>query len=264
MITCVLKGGLGNMMFQVAFLEYAAYKNNLKSYYYNLDAHRNFLYSLKDRNEYKQLSNVDNYLTIFKNFTYNSAGTFENLVEVPFEFTEILIKDNSCYNGFFQSEKYFNDKKFIWNLFEPSDVIQKILTKYDNFSNKTTCSIHVRRGDYLHFPNVHPTQTMQYYVNAISKIGKVDTYLIFSDDIEWCKNNFRFLKNIFYVTNEKDYVELFLQSRCTHNIISNSSFSWWGAWLNKNSNKKVIAPLKWFGQNCYNDKDIIPESWIKI
>ena len=89
-------------------------------------------------------------------------------------------------------------------------------------------------------------------------------YIICSDDIEWCKDNFK-IKNVYY-SNEKYYHDLFLMSCCEHNIIANSSFSWWSAYLNNNPDKKVISPKKWFGKNGpkYNINDIIPNNWIQI
>ena len=101
-------------------------------------------------------------------------------------------------------------------------------------------------------------------------IKEIDKDLVFSDDIKWCKENFIGDKFLF-IEEDRDYIELFLMSQCNHNIIANSSFSWWGAWLNKNENKIVVAPSKWFGENSeyikqegINDKDILPKSWIKI
>ena len=125
-------------------------------------------------------------------------------------------------------------------------------------------SIHVRRGDYVKHPNHHPVQTIEYYNKSVEMVGKDTTIVVFSDDIEWCKKNFN-IDNIIYIEDEKDYIELYLMSLCDNNIISNSSFSWWGAWLNTNENKKVIAPNKWFGSAINeNTNDIIPKGWIKI
>jgi len=269
MITCELMGGIGNLMFQIAFLEYVGYKNNLQTFYYNRD---NYLKFLNDDNLHNpNLKHSYDYLRIFKNFDWKvnvrNPFVYLNKINVPFYYNDIKITDNTHYVGFFQSEKYFNDINFIWNLFEPSDDITNSLNKYNKYLEGIICSIHIRRGDYLKYSDIHPPQDLVYFNNAMKEIGEVDKYLIFSDDIKWCKENFIGDKFVF-IQNEKDYIELFLQSKCTHNIISNSSFSWWGAYLNKNENKKVIGPIKWFGNNIdhsrYNDKDIIPESWIKI
>ena len=95
-------------------------------------------------------------------------------------------------------------------------------------------------------------------------IGDYKNIVVFSDDIPWCKENLIF-DNIIFIEGNKDYEDLWLMSLCEHNIIANSSFSWWGAWLNENKNKKVVSPLNWFGQQSNtNQSDIVPESWIKI
>lgn len=91
-----------------------------------------------------------------------------------------------------------------------------------------------------------------------------DLFIVFSDDIEWCEENLP-KDNFYYIKNEKDYIELYLMSMCNNNITCNSSFSWWGAWLNKKEDKKVIGPKIWFGSAInHNTDDIIPQSWIKL
>jgi hypothetical protein len=103
---------------------------------------------------------------------------------------------------------------------------------------------------------------MDYFNEGMSAVGDVNKYLVFSDDIEWCKKNFIGDKFIF-IENEKDYVELYLQSQCTHNIISSSTFSWWGAYLNNKPNRKIVGPNQWFSNNKPIN-NIIPDSWITI
>jgi hypothetical protein len=103
---------------------------------------------------------------------------------------------------------------------------------------------------------------MDYYRNAIAEFSDDTRFLVFSDDIQWCKENFKG-DNFHFIEGEKDYVDLYLMSLCNNNIIANSSFSWWGAWLNNTPNKKVIAPKQWFGKaKQLNTKDLIPETWI--
>jgi hypothetical protein len=95
-------------------------------------------------------------------------------------------------------------------------------------------------------------------------IGNYDQLLIFSDDIDWCKNNLQF-KNMVFIENQNTFEDIWLMSLCKHNIIANSSFSWWGAWLNKKSDKIVIAPNDWFGPNSnLNTSNIVPQTWIKL
>jgi hypothetical protein len=137
--------------------------------------------------------------------------------------------------------------------------------KYGDVLSLNTCSIHVRRGDYIGLQNFHPVQPVSYYEEAVKIVGDDKHFLIFSDDINWCKENFTFLKNKTFVLNNLDYEDLYLMSMCKNNIISNSTFSWWGAWLNRNENKQVIIPSKWFGisYSHLNTNDLYCEGWIK-
>jgi 5'(3')-deoxyribonucleotidase len=100
----------------------------------------------------------------------------------------------------------------------------------------------------------------------MKEMPKNSIFLIFSDDIEWCKENFPNISDKFiFIEGNKDYEDLYIMSKCKNNIISNSTFSWWGAWLNQNENKKVVAPLKWFGSSInHNTKDLYCDGWIKI
>jgi hypothetical protein len=111
----------------------------------------------------------------------------------------------------------------------------------------------------------HPICDIQYYQNAIDNFDNDVIFLVFSDDINYAKKTFTENKYTI-IENEKDYIDLYLMTMCKSNIIANSSFSWWGAWLNNNTNKKVIAPKKWFGESLKenNIKDLIPENWICI
>lgn len=156
-------------------------------------------------------------------------------------------------NGYFQSYLYLDEEA------------KKYLTpRYNPEWNDGKCSIHVRRQDYLKFANCHPFPGMNYYEKAMEQSG-FDRFIVFSDDITWCRNHF--MGNQFEfsegLTNVQD---LAVMSRCAGNIIANSSFSWFAAWLNKNINKKVFYPNVWFGPGlAYHDtKDLCPLSWIKI
>lgn len=125
-------------------------------------------------------------------------------------------------------------------------------------------SIHVRRSDYVNLVDCHPMPSMDYYRQAM-EILPSEKYTVFSDDIPWCRQNF--LGDQFEFSEGKSEVEdLELMSKCLNgHILANSSFSWWGAWLNQNSDKKVIAPIKWFGPKLqHNTKDLCPPEWIRI
>ena len=180
------------------------------------------------------------------------------------------LKGNEYVKGYFQTEKYFNE---IRNTLLSEFVInQKTSLKTDEIAEqikslKNSCSLHIRRGDYISNKNtnsVHGTCDLEYYKRAIdimnSKHSKI-SFFIFSDDISWTKENLK-IENAFYVDLKTiPHEDMYLMSLCNHNITANSSFSWWGAWLNKNETKTIIAPKKWFSNK---KNEIACENWIKI
>lgn len=261
MIYCKLKGGLGNILFQIAATYHMSILKNTECYFVNFSS------LLKEVNQYYKNEKTEEYRTFLP---INEGYPTQQLKMYcyPFHYENYLPAENSfIIDGFFQSEKYFLDSRNkILNLFSPSKEIEKIIKdKYSHLLEKETIALHVRRGDYLKFPDHHPVQNIEYYKNGISFIKEkkeIENILVFSDDIEWCKKNLQF-ENFIFIENEKDYIELFLMSRCSNNIISNSSFSWWGAWLNNSAEKVVVAPKKWFEKKInHKTTDIIPENWI--
>jgi hypothetical protein len=145
----------------------------------------------------------------------------------------------------------------------------------NEIKNSNSISIHIRRGDYVsnqHTNDIHGLCSLDYFYKSVqymnSKIYN-PIYFIFSDDMDWVKKNFNTenLKYKFIETNmNQNHLDLILMSYCKHNIISNSSFSWWGAWLNININKIVIAPKIWFANKKMNNliSDLIPNNWITL
>jgi hypothetical protein len=190
------------------------------------------------------------------------------LAEVGHQYQELSFDENwrgfndIVLDGYFQSAKYFDHCReevlkafgFTWEL-KPG-----------------WCSIHVRRGDYLKYPDKHPVVTMDYLTQAIEMMSDqrgIEKFMVFSDDLPWCMENFRGLPYDFLFSLARTDIEDLIEgSCCEHNIISNSTFSWWQAWLNRNPDKTVISPSKdnWFGAGNANlcTDDIIPESWIQI
>jgi hypothetical protein len=245
MVSSFLMGGLGNYLFQIA----AGYSKSI-------DLGEKFV--INPNNilvVHKPITNYKN--NILKNLIFdNNFNTSQTYNEPHFHYIPIPNFMLPTYlHGYFQSEKYFkHNREKILEFFICNEVIDNLSKKYKNNLNKNTCSIHVRRGDYLNFSDHHPTQNMEYYKSAISVVGSDKTFFIFSDDISWCKENFNFLDNVIYCEDNEDYEDLYLMSLCNDNIIANSSFSWWGAWLNNNKNKKVVAPKKWFGPSKSNFK----------
>lgn len=168
-------------------------------------------------------------------------------------------------DGYWQSEKYFSHCR--------AEVLKAFGYRWEHIPN--TCSIHVRRGDYLLYPDKHPVISEEYLDQAIWHMHEyvgIRRFIVFSDDIAFCKE---FVPRRMYPGYSIEYSEgrsevddLEFMSCCAHNIIANSTFSWWGAWLNQNPDKVVISPSKdnWFGPgNSHLDtSDLIPDSWIQI
>jgi hypothetical protein len=174
--------------------------------------------------------------------------------------------------GTWQVEDYFKKNKALllkeFDFRIPADEKNKALIKILNATN--SISIHVRRGDYLsseYFKSHTVIKDATYYKNAINYLEKNiedPHYFIFSDDIEWVRQNL-YLQNstvVDYNTGNKSYIDMYLMSLCKHNIIANSTFSWWGAWLNRNEKKIVIMPDKWL--NHVQAPGIFPPEWIKL
>lgn len=157
--------------------------------------------------------------------------------------------------GYFQSEKYFKNYR--------GEIIEAFqIPRYP--TQPGLVSIHVRRSDYVRLQHKHPPIDIAYIKDAMTYFRDY-RFLVFSDDMDWCKEN---IKNVDYWMNPDPIESMAMMASCHHNIISNSTFSWWGAWLNGNDNKVVIAPKRWFGERVQDrvlhTQDIIPESWIKI
>jgi hypothetical protein len=263
MIYCYLKGGLGNMLFQISATKSIAIDNNTDCSFPNLNSQLHLINSDSVYNP--KIKHGLEYKTLLSNLQ-TTTPTTSTVRNYPFHYIESPKTDNIIIDGFFQSEKYFvHNKDSILEFLNFKEIEKIVTSKYNTLLNDRTTAIHVRRGDYVRHPNHHPTQSIDYYNTAIDILkDKTDNFLVFSDDIEWCKQNFK-IDNIIYIEGEKDYIELYLMSLCDNNVISNSSFSWWGAWLNQNNNKIVIGPKQWFGPAINHDtSDILPESWIKI
>ena len=241
-------GRLGNQMFQIAAVLGHAIKHNVQAVF--------------PKWEY------DPWFNGKLNQTLSSAAIKKHYRERGFPFQNIPQLDGLSISGYFQSEKYFEHcQEQIRSVFSPSRQVSKVLTtKYaDWLSHPATCSIHVRRGDYLKLQEYHPLQPLNYYQSCMHELQDIQPqYLVFSDDIGWCKQTFKG-SQFHFIEGEKDVIDLQLMARCKHHIIANSSFSWWGAWLNPSIEKRVFAPANWFGPAArhHDTRDLLPSSWIK-
>ncbi len=287
MILVKLRGGLGNQLFQYALGRNLALKNNtelvldiadIDSYKYGIRTYSLSHFNIKariattdDLNKFKQSPFVK-FTDLFK--TYYKKNI---IIEKQFGFDKRIlnIKPPSYISGFsyWQNEKYFK---------EIEDTIRRDLTlkgpQIDEFNKirnsiitSNSVSLHIRRTDYLikKHQDIYTQCKPDYYKDALQIINSKypnSKVFVFSDDIVWVKNNLNLTSATIYVSDGKltDYQELILMSSCKNNIIANSTFSWWGAWLNNNKNKIVISPKNWYtdGKTC--EDGLIPKTWIKI
>jgi hypothetical protein len=174
------------------------------------------------------------------------------------------------FRGIWQSELYFDlakgKVKEIYS-FQKDRLSTKTQKMLRIIEEKNAVSIHVRRGDYLHHNNLGGMCTIDYYKHAIEYISShtcMPHFFIFSDDVEWVKETF-IMENVTFVDHNRgkdSWQDLYLMSKCKHNIIANSTFSWWGAYLNSNERKIVIAPKYWFVRT--SSDDIVNKQWIVI
>ena len=262
MIITKLQGGLGNQMFQWAFGKHLSNKYNVP-FYIDANFYKQDIMGVTKRTY--SLSKFPNLKSSFIESAVNNGKEFLRFNE-PSRFTNLEYNESNNYylDGYFQSEKYFLESSdLIRSELSPSDEILKKLN-LTPFVYSNVVSLHVRRTDYVTSNGYHPVQSIEYYKKALDIIGEYDYIFVFSDDIQWCKDNLTF-NNMIFMEGFDDVEDLWLMSMCKNNIIANSSFSWWGAWLNSNPNKKIVAPNNWFGsQTNLNTDNIIPNNWIKI
>tara|TARA_B100000131_G_scaffold51593_1_gene46237 strand:- start:1017 stop:1769 length:753 start_codon:yes stop_codon:yes gene_type:complete len=248
MISCELAGGLGNYMFQIATGYTLAKENNDD---FCIDFSTTLTQPHKNIKTYK-----DNILRKVDDKIYDFEYRYQ---EPHFTYNEVPYRNNLIINGCFQSEKYLN-RGLILDLYSIDDnSLEYIKDKYDDLQDSV--SLHVRRADYLSYP-AHPPVDISYCERAMEHIGLDHTFYIMSDDIKWCKENLKG-DNLIFVEGEEDYIDMWMMSLCAHNIIANSSFSWWGAWLNVNDEKKVVAPKQWFSSDKrINTQDLYCDGWV--
>lgn len=209
---------------------------------------------------------------MFKNFKLdlNTSRNYNITYRENNFFYETIRLDsciNNCIYGYFQSYKYFESckTKFVKMLHNPySQMVESTIHQFKN-NMLTPVSIHVRRTDYLSLSHIHLNLSYEYYSNAISHFSTENSiFIIFSDDVTFIQNEplFQNLPHKIIVENPDDEFCFWLMSACTHNIIANSSYSWWASYVNSNPTKLVIAPNQWFGQSGpqYKIRDIIPNT----
>lgn len=259
MITCDLKGGLGNLLFQIS-AAYSLGLDNQDSVYIDMNS------GVKSCTPHFTVVNVykDN---IFCRLTDSPLKDHKNHYQEPtLRYSPIPYTPDLYIHGYFPCEKYFkHHRQEILNLFAPNPkTISYIDTKYGELLKRETVGIHIRRGDYV---RLGITLSKEYYTQALSNFTDGETIIFFSDDIPWCINAFDpdRKKGYVFINGEKDFIDLYVMSMCKNHILSNSTFSWWGSWLSTGA-KKIYAPDIWCEKSQTPDEfdDIYCPSWIRV
>jgi hypothetical protein len=287
-----VRSGLGNQIFQYAFylgvaskfdkeevkLDVGSFEGNHSHNGYELENIFNiegdYCSSYERRNISCELGSltkrIKRKLVLFLRIKKEILEPFDK----EFHFNEKLYgkaDGDAFYRGFWQSYKYVDQVSSKLNnklKFSPFiDEKNLNLEAYLTSGKKTFVSLHIRRGDYLEHPFFKGTCNLDYYRKAIAYLSnRIENMavIVFSNDINWCQDNIDFTvdRYVDWNTGQNSYRDMQLMTLCEHNIIANSSFSWWGAWLNKNPQKIVIAPNKWMNDRC--TPDLLPKEWVKL
>lgn len=287
MIVTRLLGGLGNQMFQYASAYAVAKHNNtdlaidaswfvlsnsvVTPFKYELGCFT-IRYELIEHDSYVPVDTIRyglrSRLGIGKRqlLDYKEKG-------LPFEPNVFKAGPDLVMDGYWQSEQYFlNIQDDIRSEFTFKEIPSGQNKEFsDSILATNAVSVHVRRGDYANHAqtnSVHGLMGLDYYkkaIDSISKRVKNPHFFVFSDEPEWCQENLSIDQPHTYISGNKEgRYDMQLMTLCKHHIIANSSFSWWGAWLNPNKDKIIIAPKKWFNDTALNAKDLVPGSWERI
>lgn len=260
----VIKGGIGNQMFQYSFYMFLRLKHKRQRFTFDLSSFefensstytkRNFgLYDAFNIKLKNHRSSTE--LKIKRFLNIKSVFEFDRIDDLTFD--ENKNYHNVVFDGYWQNCSYIDNQiKEISKAFKfrTTPKIKEGICRIKN--HKNSVGIHVRRGDYINnsvVATIHGNCSKQYYISAVdflkNKINSNITIFIFSDDLKWCKENLFFPDKTYYLSDEivlKDWEELALLSTCEHQIISNSTFSWWAAKLNQKEKSFKIAPSNWF------------------
>jgi len=292
MIVVKLIGGLGNQMFQYALGKKLALKNNHEllldcSFFNEAGTHTPRHYEL-DVFRLKTAIASEEQLALFKSKGgsrivqmlhrfFPIENKYRTFTERGHQFQpEVLnVTGNTLFIGYWQTELYFSDirtellKEFEFTA--PLSGLNKELSI--KITSCNAVSLHIRRGDYVSNASAnsfHGLCDLDYYQRGMDYLQRHETELelfVFSDDIAWAKDHLHFNVPMTFIDHNKgkgSSEDMRLMSMCKHHIIANSSFSWWGAWLNTFAKKRVVAPKKWFLDDMVNTENIIPSNWIQL
>lgn len=292
MIISKIIGGMGNQMFQYAAgralsLEHGQALRLDVSGFANYGLHNGFMLQqvfdiqsdIADESEVRSILGWPFSPRIRKQMARKCLTLFRGkgfIVEPYYHYwSGIKNVPPDCYlDGYWQSEKYFRD---VASVIRADFTFKTPLTNQnaenaEYIAQRNSVSLHIRRGDYATNPNTNATHglcSLDYYRMAIEYVAaRIESpyFFIFSDDIAWVKENLKINVHCQYIDHNhgiESYNDMRLMSLCQHHIIANSSFSWWGAWLNPSPHKIVVAPQKWFA-NKNDVKDLFPQGWVPL
>lgn len=286
MVIVKIWGGLGNQLFQYSFGKYLAAKldttvkyevqttNNLRNF-----TQRDFVLSsfnvtpgiatAAEINKMRYFSNVhlariERKLAQQLSFLFKRHFVEQNVPALP---GAVQLRDNCYYEGYWQSYEYLlpNELQLRQELVLKVPLSPGAERMLKDLRSSVSAGVHVRRGDYVSHAHLINC-SLQYYQNAMAHLKRLNAgikFFIFSDDVDWCKQHFTGSDCVFAEGNT-NYEDLWLMSRCNHQIIANSTFSWWAAWLNEHPAKTIIAPGSWHAKKDKADSRLLPAEWIKM
>lgn len=286
MIIVKIWGGLGNQLFQYSFGKYLAARlntavkydiqitNKLNSFtqrdlaisFFNVEMEIATVREISKKKYFSniQLARVERKMAQSLPFLLKTHIVESN---EPKPFGSLPFRDNCYYEGYWQSHKYLMPVEALLRrqLTMKQPAREAVLNTLEQIISGPSVSIHVRRGDYLH-NKYFTTCKMAYYKEAMAHFittAPNSKFYVFTDDIAWCKEHF-IGPQYYFVTGNEHFEDMYLMSSCGHNIIANSTFSWWAAWLNQHQDKMVVAPRDWHKRHNEKYNDLMPENWIKI
>lgn len=247
-----LTGGLGNQMFQYAFGLATAQERDeilyIDTFAYVWDRKRSYVLDQLNVNAKK--------LNILKQLKYNFIILFCKKKQEKFEYEHVLFtkqdsnRDNEYFFGCWQNVAYFKEiKEQLLGIYTFQCKNVDVNRMADEISHVDSVAIHVRRGDYAQLNNIYVIQSIQYYMDAMKYIEdriNLPQYYFFSDDINWCRDKFKGMDNLHFITGNSTVEDYWLMLRCKHHVIANSTFSWWPAWFSCDDESSInIAPKYW-------------------
>ncbi len=289
MIIVKAQGGLGNQMFQYAFGRALSVTHDIPLaidtslfvdypfHSYGLDRYALHATTLTvaEARRYARMKPRIGRRHFLHNFFFSDPRRYIVERHLPYDESMVVRREHAYYDGYWQTERYFSSiAEIIRDEFTlRGDIDPKTLALRAEMSTHASVSLHVRRGVFANHPvfsKVHGSRGPEYFDRALAYIGERvpnPHIYVFTDDRPWAREHIRPQFPTTYVEHtsaETPHEDILLMSSCAHHILANSTFSWWGAWLNPSPSKIVIGPVKWFEQDKFDTSDILPPTWVRL